>query len=266
MSTKRAYYIPLLIVMSFIMSIAIATSFAYAHEDESATSTDDHHAEEMEDMHDDMADEMDEHMDEEMDDHMNDAAEAARERQAERREEASSTKEEKRLQMEERVRDRVTHLMENIKAKMNAAIDRLRNIGDRLESRIEKLEEQGVDGTEARAHLETARTELQDAWDIINGDIYTNLYGAVSAANPANNIRVLHGNVSETNTHIRNAHKELIQSVAALKSAIREAGLDYGVSGAVRSDESLDKERSDHDKASSTNASSTDEDTNDSSE
>lgn len=74
---------------------------------------------------------------------------------------------ERRAALAEHIQDRVTNRFGLMARRMRAALTRLGNIMDRIESRLEKLSNKGVDTAKLEDQLDEARAALADAEAII---------------------------------------------------------------------------------------------------
>lgn len=146
--------------------------------------------------------------------------------------------EERRDEIRNQLRDRIKNLLGNIKRRMNAAIERIGNIADRIESRVEKLSERGVDESLALQFIEEARSELREASAIINNTTDAEMDTVIDSDRPRDAFASIKERIREAAGHIRSAHQALRSAVAALKEAVREAQGGGGVSDAVQNDSS----------------------------
>jgi uncharacterized membrane protein YccC len=120
--------------------------------------------------------------------------------------------------------------------RLDAATARMQNIIDRINSRIEKLSERGVDTTEAERHM----TNAQDAVDAA----LVQLAGIDAVVNQAVTSEDPRGSWQDAKTEflaiketLRSAHESLRSAVAALKEAVAETEAGTGVSEADATDE-----------------------------
>ena len=121
--------------------------------------------------------------------------------------------------LEARAQERVTNLSANMSNRMEAIIARLQNISDRLESRIVKMNESGVDTTaSAAAALASAQLSLDGALAEIS-DIDASVYAAVSAADVRSGWATLKAKFEGIRDLIKTAHSELQRSISLLKEA-----------------------------------------------
>lgn len=155
-------------------------------------------------------------------------ASSSLERQAER--EAAQV--ERRTMLNERAAERVRNLAANISNRMDAAIVRLAQITTRLETRIELLNEAGVDTAVAEANLETATDALARAASNM-ADIDSKVAAVVGSESPREAWVVTRTTFAEVKTDLQVVQASLRASVAALKVAVAATGTGTGVSQAV---------------------------------
>ena len=83
-------------------------------------------------------------------------------------EERKEFRDELKTRFDEFKKQRVSGMMEMMKKRFEWAIARLENIADRIETRIEKIEDEtGTTLTDARTHLDEARTDIADATKLL---------------------------------------------------------------------------------------------------
>jgi uncharacterized protein (DUF2342 family) len=105
---------------------------------------------------------------------------------------------------------------------MEAAIERIQNIIDRLGSRFEKLEEMGVETTDAKAGLASAQISVDNASAEI-ATIDEDVAAAIGSEDARAAWPVVKEKFSNIRDHLKTAHSELRNSVAAVKEAVKEA-------------------------------------------
>lgn len=137
---------------------------------------------------------------------------------------------EARERMEEKRSEILKHLSEQMFKRMEAAIERYTKLSDRVDSRIQKLKEKGVDTTkseslvattrtkiaEAKAAVETARQEVEGAATLADD--------SASSTKPIDAGKRVRENLEEARVAITAAHKALVSAIESLKasSALRE--------------------------------------------
>jgi hypothetical protein len=154
----------------------------------------------------------------------------------ERRTEIQTTRAENRTQLEARAQTRILNLAANMSNRMEAILTRLQNITDRIETRIVKLNELGVDTTEAGAALASAQLSIDAAMaEIANIDTeVSNAIGSEDVRTSWNEVKEIYRRIHD---HILTARTELRATVAALKSAVSNFNEgNNGVSEAVENE------------------------------
>lgn len=121
------------------------------------------------------------------------------------------------------IRDRLHNLFDNIMRRMHAAVDRLDDITDRMESRAQKIsEDNGVDVSEATQSIHEARRELAGARETLRS-LPEQARAAFGSEHPRERFSAVRVAVRNVGTHIRSAHQTLREAVDALKRAIDDA-------------------------------------------
>ncbi|MCW9054517.1 MAG: hypothetical protein OQJ98_00845 [Candidatus Pacebacteria bacterium] len=143
----------------------------------------------------------------------------------ERKSELRLQLEERRAELEEKKNERIARYLGYISRKMDAAIERLNTLADRILSRIEKLEEVGHEMTDARAVLDTARGEIAIAEEEMNSALED-----AKTALEEDMTREAFGQVASTLAHakesLRDAHKALVEVIRLLHDTLGETGED----------------------------------------
>lgn len=149
------------------------------------------------------------------------------------REELTASTAKKRAEVQEQVakrkatletksQERVTALAGNMSTRMESVIKRLQNITDRLESRIIKLNDAGVNTTSSAAALASAQLSLNAAQAEIS-DIDVMVYEVISSNDIHTGWTSLKTKFSNIKNFIKTAHRELRTSITLLKEATLEA-------------------------------------------
>lgn len=119
----------------------------------------------------------------------------------------------------ERVKEQVIKHVERIERRLTAAIERFENLSDRMASRIEKLEEKGVDMTNAKALLATADAAIAQAETEVEA-IGDALEQALQSENPKEAFTTLvRPAVTAAEEAVKEAHKALVEALRAVKAA-----------------------------------------------
>jgi intracellular sulfur oxidation DsrE/DsrF family protein len=131
-----------------------------------------------------------------------------------------------------RAQDRVTNLAANMSNRMEAVIERLQNIATRLESRMTKMSDSGVDTTAGAAALASAQLSLDAAVTEIS-DIDASVYAAVSSADARTGWTTLKAKFTSIKDFIKTAHSELRSSVSLVKEASLAAQAEQSAEAGV---------------------------------
>jgi len=143
------------------------------------------------------------------------------ERREARRAEMETRRDERRETLRDAARARVHAFMERMLRRFDAAIQRLRNLADRVGSRIEKLEMQrhaGWDLTNAKELLATARVEIDAAAATLVA-IRANLEAAVAEDDPRAAFEAIHEAIGEAKDAVRKAHRALVEAIVAIRAS-----------------------------------------------
>lgn len=137
----------------------------------------------------------------------------------ERQTERVERQEERRSRLDAHVEARVRAYGERLERRYNAAIERLEGIALRIETRIEKLNERGIDTSEAERELQEAYGAIAAAQSQV-GAAAASLEEILVSDSPRdalNESKILFQSAKET---IRDAHGALVESIALLKASI----------------------------------------------
>lgn len=157
-----------------------------------------------------------------------DELEANREARVEERAERQA---ERRANLSERAKDRIEGYIKRIVARMSAMAERLDNIANRLDARLEVIAETGVDTTDAEALLAEARSSIDAAEVAIReltaaGDELVIEIGASvdadasanAAANPRETLLEVKELAAAAREALKTAHTALVSAVEGIKS------------------------------------------------
>lgn len=131
---------------------------------------------------------------------------------------------ERRAALSDRMQDRITNLANNMIHRMTAAIERLRNIIGRIQSRADKLEERGVATATAEGFLDDALGKLNEAETILTS-LSVRVEDAATSDTPRDAFVSVRERFIAARDLIRDTHGLLRDAVTALKAAI--AGEDF---------------------------------------
>ena len=115
---------------------------------------------------------------------------------------------------------------------MDAAVNRIQNVIDRLNSRINKLNELGIDTSIALDSLDKAQQEIDHAKTILT-TIDDDVANFVGSEDPRANWQKLKLTFTEIRDSIKASYQSLRATVESLKEAVVKAKLGHGVSEAV---------------------------------
>lgn len=148
----------------------------------------------------------------------------------ERKEQMEEKREEMKERMEERRGEIMKRMSERMIDRMTAAIERLTKLTDRIDSRIAKLSEKGVDTTTAKANVAIARTKLADAGAAVVA-AQGAVAGAVSAADaatgsttPSGAGKAVRDSLEKARLAVVDAHKAIVEAVKSLKANAKVEG------------------------------------------
>lgn len=130
---------------------------------------------------------------------------------------------ERKAALDESKKERIKKYAENMIERLGRMIGRLRAIADRVESRIDKLEERfgdrGLDLSNSRDLLETARTKIDTA-ELTVEQIETELPAALASSTPKEAFGVVRGLFDEAKQSIKDVHRALRDTVQSIRVAL----------------------------------------------
>ncbi len=121
-----------------------------------------------------------------------------------------------RVSLQTRAQERIIQLAANVSNRFDATIRRFAHISTRLESRITKFEQAGMDTTGAKAALEQSRASLEQAQTLMF-NIDATIYNAVTSESPRSawpSVRTL---LQDVHTELLTTQESLRGAIAALK-------------------------------------------------
>ena len=125
--------------------------------------------------------------------------------------------------LSEASRTRIENLVQNISFKMHAAVNRLNNIADRLESRSDTIAaETSLDVSEAKSYIRSARDLLGSVEESMSGP-EEKINDALSSNTPKIYFRSIRDEVEGYGVLIKEAHALLNDTVRVLKMPPDEA-------------------------------------------
>lgn len=102
--------------------------------------------------------------------------------------------------------------------KFEAAINRFRHLADRIDSRLDKFEDEGKDVSALRISLDNARNSIESAEDALDKakEEFTTF---VLSENPKENFEKVKAVVQNVASAVKNAHKALVDVINSIKGA-----------------------------------------------
>jgi Mg2+ and Co2+ transporter CorA len=113
---------------------------------------------------------------------------------------------------------RLTNLAANVSNRLDAYVRRITNVTDRLESRANKMGENGLDVSAARAKIAEARTELEKARQSL-ANIDTAVNNFVKSENPRTYWQQVKATYISAREAIKAAHRATVETLLLLKTA-----------------------------------------------
>lgn len=132
---------------------------------------------------------------------------------------------ENRAEMQKEVVSHMAERFDKILAKrMDAALERLNSISSRIETRLTKLEGQGIDVAKAKSLLAEAKVKITKASSDINtlkGEVEKSTYATSTPRDMANKFKTLAETAKES---LKSAHKALVLTVESIKPGQNKPG------------------------------------------
>jgi len=153
-----------------------------------------------------------------------------------KKEEIQTNRADRKAVLQASAQTRITNLSANLSNRMDAAVNRMQNVIDRLTSRINKLNELGIDTSTALDSLDKAQQEIDQAKTVLS-TIDDDVANFVGSEDPRANWQKLKLTFTEIRDSIKASHQSLRATVENLKKAIAKAKIDRGVSRAVSNNE-----------------------------
>lgn len=142
-------------------------------------------------------------------------------------------KEEARQNKKERT-EIFTHFSTTMIGRMNAAINRLKKIADRLDSRIAKEKARGVDTTKAEANIAIARVKIADAETAVTlaANIVSSAKASVDLSStttkPSDVSKPVREALAKAREAVFAAHKALVEAIASLTGVVATSTEEHG--------------------------------------
>lgn len=154
---------------------------------------------------------------------------------AEKRAALASSTAARKAALAEKAQQHIKEAGERAEKILTKGIEKIRELSARLRARAASLADKGVDTTEVNALLDEVDETLKAAEEAL-ADIEVNVEYTATSEQPKNAWVDAKAQFQEARELVRQAHGLLREALAALKEAVREEGLERGVSEAVRSD------------------------------
>lgn len=144
--------------------------------------------------------------------------EARQEAREERVETRQAVRADRQAALSEIRQQRILNLSANVSNRMDAAVARLFSVIERLETRIVKMKEVGLDTAAAEAKLREAAEQVASARALLS-NIDTLVYNATTSEQPLTNWQEVRTTYQEVARLIRASHQSLRETIALLKLA-----------------------------------------------
>ncbi len=124
----------------------------------------------------------------------------------------------KRAEWNDDRHEKVASILERMVMRMQNAIDRHEAFADAIEARLDILIDADVDVRVAEKHIAAARASLLSAQELLNKIDLAFSFEAIATTDRATDaVKNLRTAFAEVRTHIRDAHRSLVDAVASLK-------------------------------------------------
>jgi hypothetical protein len=143
--------------------------------------------------------------------HLSDRLEAKRVEMGER-------KSERQAMLAERHQDRILEHVKQLVRRLSAAIERMKILAGRLQSRIDKLTERGLDMTDEQILLDTALDHIASASTDVDA-IEDAVIEMLNSDDPRNAFEKVKELVRTTIQSVKDAHKSLVEAIRSVKSS-----------------------------------------------
>ena len=100
--------------------------------------------------------------------------------------------------------------------RFEAALEREKKLGERIQSRIDKAKANGKNTAKAQAALDKAKKTWDEA-KVLMDDVKSKLEGVLSAADPKEAFKEVQTLVASVRDKIKAVHQDLVAAVTALK-------------------------------------------------
>lgn len=148
--------------------------------------------------------------------------EERREALEQKREEIQNRFEEKRMLLQGQAWQKVSDILERVMGRTQDAIDRVEGFADRIDARLDILEDDGLDVDASREHVEKARTSLDDAQDALNAVDPSEIIDDIGTSTPAAPMATLRAELLKVKELIREAHMHLVDAITSIKAGLQK--------------------------------------------
>ncbi len=127
---------------------------------------------------------------------------------------------ERKSALRKNVQDRIINLGSNVTSRLQAGVARLQNITGRLETRIDKLKQSGIDTTNAEIKLSEAKNALFAAQDTLNE--LGSVSKAVSSESPRESFKTVRIQFIAVRDLLKQSHALIKETITLLKDAVEK--------------------------------------------
>lgn len=142
----------------------------------------------------------------------------------EQKEKLAQRREEFKQRITEKRKTRITAFEKKMIKRLQAAVNRLDNLADSIQSRLEKISDR-VDITEATALISNIKEDIQDLHTWIGG-LSSKLESVYASDDPKATFEEVRAEVKEIVSEIKATHRALVEVVVSLKTSIKEVAAD----------------------------------------
>lgn len=152
-----------------------------------------------------------------------------------KKEEIKSSVAERRENVANKIQERAFNFVEKVKERLEAAINRLEVLAQRIESRITKMKEAGISTTEAEKLLKIAKDKINKAEENVS---LISLTTDLPTTTSSTTSEILRSAFATSKSQIEQAKKDLKSAHAALVDVINSLKPGYNKLKAVSTDDS----------------------------
>lgn len=134
----------------------------------------------------------------------------------ERREERQEKKEERKIKLADRRKANIRRHFNKMIQRFEQRLGKLKQLADRIETRIKALNTQGADTAAAKAELTAARASWQKAKDAIAA-AKAKLEGVLASEAPRESFRELKALLNQIKDHVKQTHAYLVRAITKIR-------------------------------------------------